>query len=312
MTVPQPARSQSLRVGTVAPPAILSANHAQRARFVQSVLELELDHVFVADHVSFHVGAGMDGLINAATLSAIDPRLHVVVGVYLLALRHPVTVARQLATLAEAAPGQVTLGVGVGGEDRNEIAMCGVDPRTRGRRTDECLTVLRGLEAGDRFSFTGEFFDFHEAWIQPPPRPPIPILIGGRSNAALTRTARFGDGWLASWCSARRYAEALAHIADLAVTHGRLPATHGIQLWVGIDDNAAHARARLAKGMEAFYRIPFERFEKYSPFGTPAAIAEWLTPYRDAGCRLFNLMPIAGSDHEGLSGLAEIKRILMH
>jgi len=117
-----------LLVGTVASPALLRAPHRERASLVARIVDAGLDHVFVADHVSFHVGMGMDGLINAATLTALDERLKVCVGVYLLALRHPVTVARQLATLAESAPGQLLLGVGVGGEDRNEIAMCGVDP----------------------------------------------------------------------------------------------------------------------------------------------------------------------------------------
>ena len=62
---------------------------------------------------------------------------------YLLPLRHPVLVARQLADIERLAPGRLVLGVGVGGEDRHEVAICGVDPATRGARMDECLAVLR-------------------------------------------------------------------------------------------------------------------------------------------------------------------------
>ena len=300
-----------LSVGTLAAPEILRAPHPQRARFVDSIVASGLDHVFIADHVSFHVGTGMDGLINAATLTALNPALRVVVGVYLLALRHPVTVARQLATIAESGPGQLVFGVGVGGEDRNEIAMCGVDPRTRGRRTDESLHVLRQLLGGAPVTHSGEFFQFERAWITPPPQPPIPILIGGRADAAMRRTALYGDGWLGIWCSPQRYAQALMEIADRAAEAGRsAPAFNGIQLWIGIDEDPARARARLAKAMQQFYRIPFERFEKYSPYGTAEVVAETLARYRDAGCRLFNLMPVAADPETGIAAVAQIKRLL--
>src|SRR4029450_13562551 len=92
--------------------------------------------LFVPDHVSSHTGFGMEGLVRAATLAALEPELAVHIGVYLLALRHPVPVARQIATLCESAPGRLLLGVGGGGEDRREIEICGADPETGGRRTD--------------------------------------------------------------------------------------------------------------------------------------------------------------------------------
>ena len=298
-------------IGTIASPGILGAPHRQRRALIGRMLDQGIDHVFIADHVSFINGLGMDGLINAATLTAIDERLKVVVGVYLLALRHPVVVARQLATLAESAPGQLLLGVGVGGEDRNEIAMCGVDPRTRGRRTDECLTVLEGLSRGEPFSFDGEFFAFERAIIRPAPDPAVPVLIGGRVEASLERAARFGDGWLAVWVSAERFARATRQVDDHATALGRpKPALHGLQLWAGIDDDRDRARARLAKGMENFYHVPFERFEKYSPYGSAAEVADFLARYRDAGCELFNIMPIAESDAAGIDAVAEIRRRL--
>lgn len=295
-------------IGTIASPAMLSAGHAARREHVARILDQGIDHVFIADHVSFINGLGMDGLINAATLTALDERLKVVVGVYLLALRHPVVVARQLATIAESAPGQLLLGVGVGGEDRNEIAMCGVNPKTRGRRTDECLAVLAGLAAGTEFSFSGEFFQFERARIDPAPDPRVPILIGGRADASLERAARFGDGWLAVWVSPERFAKAIASVNARALELGRpVPRQHGLQLWVGIDADKNRARARLAKGMEQFYHVPFERFEKYSPYGSAAQVAEFLARYRDAGCELFNIMPIAATDAAGIDAVAEIR-----
>ena len=62
--------------------------------------------------------------------------------------------------------------------------------------------------------------------------------------------------------------------------------------------------------MQQFYRIPFERFEKYAPYGTPQRVAESLSRYGDAGCRLFNLMPIAADADTGIAAVAEIKRLL--
>ena len=299
-------------VGTLASPRLLTSPHSQRSELVASIVEQGIDHVFVADHVSFHVGAGMDGLLNAAMLTALHPRLKVCVGVYLLALRHPVTVARQLATLAEAAPGQLILGVGVGGEDRNEIAMCGVDPRTRGRRTDECLEILEGLLTGEPIDYAGEFFQFQRGWIRPAPAVPIPIVIGGRDDRALARAAHHGDGWLGVWSSARRFGEVITQVNEQAAALGRPPPRlHGIQIWAGIDDDRGRARARLARGMEDFYRTPFERFEKYSPYGTAPEVAEFLSPYRDAGCELFNIMPIAATEETGIAAVAEVRRLLM-
>lgn len=303
--------SPALTVGTLAAPEILAAPHRERQRLVHAIVEAGLDHVFTADHVSFHNGNGMDGLINAATLAALHADLKIVVGVYLLALRHPIPVARQLATLAANAPGQLILGVGVGGEDRNEIAMCGVDPNTRGRRTDECLEIVQALLAGETLDHDGRFFQFERARIRPIPEESIPVLVGGRSDAALARCARYADGWLSIWCSPERFGDAVAKVTERAKRLGRpVPRLHGLQTWVGIDDDPALARRRLAAGMESFYKVPFDRFEKYAPYGTPADVAAALTPYRDRGCRLFNLMPVAADSDAGIEGIAEVKRLL--
>ena len=297
------------RVGVYASPELLQGPLGQRRRRLERVAAAGLDHVFVPDHISFFIGAGMDGLIQAATAAALAPTLRVVVGVYLLGLRHPVPVARQVATLCESAPGRLVLGVGVGGEDRHEIEICGVDPRTRGRRTDEALLALRGLLTGEPFTHRGEFFAFEKAWIQPAPDPPVPLLIGGRSEAAMRRAARWGDGWLAAWVSGRRFAAATRQIAEEAAA-GRhdVDWLHGLQLWVGIDDDRARARARLAAEMEDFYRgTSFDRFERYSPSGAPAEIADFLAPYVEAGCRLFNVMAVADGPERAIDGVAEIR-----
>ncbi len=103
---------------------------------VNLVADAGIDHMFFADHVSFRIGHGHDGMVISAALANLHPTLGIYLGVYLLALRHPVPVARQLANLAEMAPGRISFGIGVCGDDRHEVEVCGVDPRTRGKRTD--------------------------------------------------------------------------------------------------------------------------------------------------------------------------------
>ncbi|TMA28685.1 MAG: LLM class flavin-dependent oxidoreductase [Deltaproteobacteria bacterium] len=284
---------------------MLAGPHVRRRALLERARRAGLDHVFVADHLSFHTGFGMDGLLQAATVAALEPELAVHVGVYLLALRHPVPVARQIATLCESAPGRLVLGVGVGGEDRHEIEICGVDPKTRGRRTDESLAALRALLRGEPASHACEFFSFERAWIRPAPDPPVPIVVGGRSAAALRRAGRLGDGWLGVWCSARRYAEARAEVE--AEGAGRAVAwRHGLQVWVGLDADPATARERLSRAMEGVYRIPFERFEKYCPYGAPDRIADFLAAFAAAGARDFNVMAVAASSEQAIDGVAEI------
>src|SRR5215218_4841249 len=93
---------------------------------LKTIADAGLDHVIVGDHVSFRGGRGTDGLISAAVYAALEPRQTTYLSVYLLPLRHPVPVARQLSTLATFAPGRIVFGVGVGGEDRHEVEICGV------------------------------------------------------------------------------------------------------------------------------------------------------------------------------------------
>src|SRR5690242_3823375 len=170
-----------VRVGLFPPVEQLGAGPQILQATLARVAEEGIDHLCVGDHVSFFVGAGSDGLITATSMLAAQSELPVYVGLYLLPLRHPVPVARQLATIAEMAPGRLTLGVGIGGEDRHEIEVCGVDPRTRGRRMDECLQILRGLADGRPVTFDGEFFSLEDVLIAPAPSPPVPLIVGGRS-----------------------------------------------------------------------------------------------------------------------------------
>ena len=115
----------------VPPPELLDWDQATARAFLDEVAAAGIDHVCCADHVSFLAGLGFDGLVQATALAALHPSLRISCGLYLLPLRHPVLVARQLADVERLAPGRLIFGVGIGGEDRHEVEICGVDPATR-------------------------------------------------------------------------------------------------------------------------------------------------------------------------------------
>jgi alkanesulfonate monooxygenase SsuD/methylene tetrahydromethanopterin reductase-like flavin-dependent oxidoreductase (luciferase family) len=193
------------------------------------------------------------------------------------------------------------------------MEVCEIDPGTRGRRTNECLEVLRALLGGEPVQYSGEFIQLEDAWIRPAPDPPVPLTVGGRSDAAVRRAALLGDGWLATWCSPRRFAEVVTEIDQLASAAGRngIAWRHGLQTWCGVDPDPARARAFVAEGMEQLYRIPFERFEKYTPYGTAEDVANFLAPYVDAGACDFNITAQAASSEAAIEATAEIRDRLL-
>jgi alkanesulfonate monooxygenase SsuD/methylene tetrahydromethanopterin reductase-like flavin-dependent oxidoreductase (luciferase family) len=301
------------RIGMFAPSGLLEQGQDAARDFLAGAEKQGIDHICCADHVSFAgLGLGFDGLVQATALAMLHPTLPVYSGVYLLPLRHPVLVARQLADFARLAPGRLIFGTGIGGEDRREVSNCGIDPATRGLRMDECLAVVRLLLTGKAVTYHGTFVDLEEAVIAPAPADPVPIIVGGRSDAAIKRAGRLGDGWLGIWNSARRFAAAVAMAGEEAARVGRPdpPRRHAMQVWCGLAGSRRAARACLAPAMEAFYQLPFERFERYCPFGTAEDVAEFLAPYAAAGCTEFNLIPQSPDHDHAIAGIAAVKRLL--
>ncbi|WP_220187848.1 LLM class flavin-dependent oxidoreductase [Pseudonocardia pini] len=292
---------------------LLDGNEAVgRREFLDSAAAAGIDHVVNWDHVSFRGGWGTDGLVRSTADLCLNESIGAYVSVYLLALRHPVLVARQLASLGEIAPGRLVLGVGVGGDDRAEVLSAGVDPRTRGRRMDESLTVLRRLLAGETVTFHGEFFTLDEVRVLPAPAPPIPIVVGGRSDAAVRRAGLLGDGWVGVWCSANRFREATARVDAEARAAGRSLAgdLHTMQIWAGIGDGALDAEEQVRTGIEGFVKLPFDGFAKYCAWGDAAAIADYARPYLEAGCRRFNFVGCSRDPSAAAEVIGEVAGIL--
>lgn len=303
-TISVPTGAWNLRAGISAEQVLEAARKAEAAG---------IDSLFAGDHVAFY-GVGNDGLINLAPIAATTERVQLKISVYLLALRHPMPVALQCAMLDQLAGGRFALGVGIGGEDPDEWWACGIDPKTRARRTDEALQILRSLWTQEETTFEGKYFRLNRVRLQPKPfrEDGIPIYIGGRSDAALRRTARYGDAWTAIWVSPRRMLEAREKIDGWAAAAGRDSARIelGLQLWYAVDDDRDRARQLLARRMEGFYQIPFERFERYSPSGRPEEIAEFLAPYLEAGCRHVNLVGAQPSQDEVVQAALAVKAAL--
>jgi len=135
-----------------------------------------------------------DPWVMAGALSSVTTRLRFVTTVYVPALRSPFQVAKSVGTAAVISGNRVALGVGIGWCEE-EFELLDQSFRTRGRRTDESLALVKELwEPGWR-EFHGEFYDAPRLVMEPTPTAPVPIYIGGLSEIAFARAARH-DGWI--------------------------------------------------------------------------------------------------------------------
>lgn len=291
-----------IRIGTTGQQTLDAARRAEAAG---------LDGVIAGDHVTFY-GYGNDGLVTLTAIAAVTSRIELKTSVYLLPLRHPVPVALQVAQLDQLSGGRFVFGIGIGGEDPHEFEACGVDPRTRGARTNEALAIIKQLWVEDGVSFDGKHFQLDNVTVYPKPLRPVPIFVGGRSDAALRRAGRYGEGYTGIWQSLDRFRQARELIDAAAREAGRDPSVieMGIQFWTSVAPDRAAARDAVSASMEAMYRLPFERFERYTPFGTAAEVAEFIAPYIEAGGRHINLITVQPTPEEGVDRAAEVQQAL--
>jgi alkanesulfonate monooxygenase SsuD/methylene tetrahydromethanopterin reductase-like flavin-dependent oxidoreductase (luciferase family) len=301
-----------IRVGIDVHESILGLPPEASRVLIRRVAEAELDFVVAGDHVSFHGGQGFDGIVSATLALSAHPTMPVLIAIYQLALRHPLAVARQLSSIAQVAPGRLVFGVGAGGEDRQEVVNSGVDPKTRGRRLDEAIQVLRLLATGEPVDFEGGFFHLQQALVLPVPSPPVPIVVGGSSEAALQRVALSGDGWLPMFVSPRRFRESAAQLAEMAASaNRRLPIGPTLSVWCGLDPDRGRAQALLGAALERLYALPYEEFRNLTFAGSPPEVAQSLLPYVEAGCRDFSLLVVAESWQAGVDLAAEVRHRLI-
>jgi hypothetical protein len=117
---------------------------------------------------------------------------------------------------------------------------------------------------------------------------------------------------LGAWCSPARFVAAQEICAQTASDTGRSGVNwrHKYQPWVGLGPTREIAREHVASAMQRFYGVPFEAFEKYTPYGTPADVAEALSAYTDVGVREFDLSLCAADPDEAITLGGEVKRFL--
>jgi probable F420-dependent oxidoreductase len=135
-----------------------------------------------------------DPLAVFGVLAGATERLKLGTMVLIAAYRHPIVLAKALASIENFAPGRVVLGVGAGWM-REEFDALGVSSARRGDRLVEYVRALRTIWSPEPVTFEGEFYSFPEAGFLPAPTAPIPVIFGGHSDGALRRAAQHGDGW---------------------------------------------------------------------------------------------------------------------
>jgi probable F420-dependent oxidoreductase len=278
--------------------------HPPREQFelVRRVEALGFDSVWCGDHVSFHLPL-YESLTLLAAYAAITERVRLGTAVYLLALRPAAVAAKITATLDVLSGGRLIFGVGVGGENPKEFEACGVPHRERGARVDEAIEVVRTLWRDTPATFKGRFTSFERVSIDPKPiqQPGPPIWIGGRSDAALARAGRQGDGWVSYVVTPERYRRSLEKIHAVAAAHGRrLDGFATAHLtFITVDRDYERARQTWVARLSRRYAQDFGPLaEKYGVIGTPDQCAERLEAFRAAGCTTFLLNPICEPPQE--------------
>jgi probable F420-dependent oxidoreductase len=153
-------------------------------------------------------------------LGAVTERLRFTTFVVKLPIRQPVLVAKQASSVAVLTDNRFVFGVGLSPWPE-DYALTGTQWERRGRRMDEMIEIIRGLNAGGWFEYHGEFYDVPSIKITPTPSAPLPIVIGGHADAALRRAARLGDGWMHAGSERERLPEFISRLRELRDEYGR-------------------------------------------------------------------------------------------
>ena len=288
-----PTREQIMEGRPEAKPLLELATRAEALGF---------DSIWVGD--SLLARPRHDPLTLLAGVAGRVPRVEIGTAVLLPALRNPVVLAHQIATLDQVSEGRLILGVGIAADApsiRAEFAAAGVPFEKRVGRMMEGLRLSRAL-------WTGEAVDWDGRWqvkggvLAPTPHRPEgpPIWIGGNLQASLDRAGKWFDGWFPIAPDAATFAVQWAGIKETARAAGRDAdrLTGAMYLTVALDDDAGAAEARLNDFLERYYSQPAALLRRRQACyaGPAAGLAEWLSGYANAGAT--HLMLRFAGEHE--------------
>jgi probable F420-dependent oxidoreductase len=217
--------------------------------------ELGFDSVWIPDHavvpraVEARYGpVYYDAIAVLGYLAGITHRVRLGTTVLVIPYRHPMVLAKELASIDQLSEGRLILGVGVGWAEA-EFQALGVSFAERGRYTDEALRVMQTLWSQDMPQYSGPYYSFADIIFQPKPvQHPLPIWVGGQSRAALRRTAQCATGWHPIDQSLAQLQTAMAILATLSQQTGRQTPALCPRFTVRVRETASDAARQFMEG----------------------------------------------------------------
>jgi probable F420-dependent oxidoreductase len=244
---------------------------------------LGFDYVGSPEHIVFR-RPSLNALLALAVAAGATERVRLISAITVLPLYPPVLAAKLVSLLDVASGGRLELGVGVGGDYPPEFEASGIPLSERGARTDEGLEILQRLLTEDGVSFEGRFTSLADVTIEPKPiqKPHPPVWIGGRSDAARRRAARYG-AWLPYLYSASALRRGVDELRGLCDVEPRI----GVLVSLTVFDDDAKARRVAADFASRSYGHDFTPYvDKLLVAGDPARCVERFEEYLEAGAQL--------------------------
>jgi alkanesulfonate monooxygenase SsuD/methylene tetrahydromethanopterin reductase-like flavin-dependent oxidoreductase (luciferase family) len=273
------------------------------------------DSVWVGDSVLAR--PRHDPLTLLAGVAGRVPRVELGTAVLLPALRNPVLLAHQVATIDQISEGRLILGVGFAADVPNvraEFAAVGVPFEKRIGRMMEGLRLCRALWSGQPVDWEGRW-PVRQGVMAPTPfrAGGPPLWIGGNLPTSLERAGKFFDGWFPVAPAADEFAAGLRHVRAIASAAGRDPnaVTGAMYVTIALDENAAAADARLNSFLERYYLQPAAtmRSRQACYAGPAAGVAAYLTAYAEAGAGHL-VVRFAGEHATHMTALAKVRSSL--